>query len=77
MQSAQGIEGSRGELDLLAVKQAHGQACIQVLFVREGRVLGSRTYYPATQLEEDETSVLTPLFLNFTSPGAKPFRRKL
>jgi excinuclease ABC subunit C len=38
VQASQGIEGSRGELDLLAVKQAHGQACVQVLFVREGRV---------------------------------------
>ena len=65
VQSAQGIEGSRGELDLLAVKQAHGQACIQVLFVREGRVLGSRTYYPATQLEEDETSVLDAFIPQF------------
>ncbi len=65
VQSAQGIEGSRGELDLLAANVAHGQACVQVLFVREGRVLGSRTYYPALKLEEDEAAVLDaflPLF---------------
>lgn len=69
VQSAQGIEGSRGELDLIAIEQAHGQACIQVLFVREGRVLGSRTYYPATQLEEDETAVLDAFIAQFYLSG--------
>ena len=77
VQSAQGIEGSRGELDLLAVKQAHGQACIQVLFVREGRVLGSRTYYPATQLEEDETSVLDAFIPQFYLSGRQTIPQEI
>ena len=76
VQSTQGIEGSRGELDLLAANVAHGQACVQVLFVREGRVLGSR-YYPALKLEEDEASVLDAflpqfyLCLLYTSPSPR------
>jgi excinuclease ABC subunit C len=77
VQSAQGIEGSRGELDLLAVKQAHGQACIQVLFVREGRVLGSRTYYPATHLEEDETSVLDAFIPQFYLSGRQTIPQEI
>ena len=77
VQSAQGIEGSRGELDLLAVKQAHGQACIQVLFVREGRVLGSRTYYPATQLEEDEISVLDAFIPQFYLSGRQTIPQEI
>ncbi len=77
VQSAQGIEGSRGELDLLAVKQAHGQACIQVLFVREGRVLGSRTYYPATQLDEDETSVLDAFIPQFYLSGRQTIPQEI
>ena len=77
VQSSQGIEGSRGELDLLAVKQAHGQACIQVLFVREGRVLGSRTYYPTTQLEEDETSVLDAFIPQFYLSGRQTIPQEI
>ncbi|MEC7150098.1 MAG: excinuclease ABC subunit UvrC, partial [Pseudomonadota bacterium] len=77
VQSAQGIEGSRGELDLLAVKQAHGQACIQVLFVREGRVLGSRTYYPSTQLEEDEISVLDAFIPQFYLSGRQTIPQEI
>jgi excinuclease ABC subunit C len=77
VQASQGIEGSRGELDLLAVKQAHGQACVQVLFVREGRVLGSRTYYPATQLEEDESSVLDAFIPQFYLSGRQTIPQEI
>jgi excinuclease ABC subunit C len=77
VQSTQGIEGSRGELDLLAVRQAHGQACIQVLFVREGRVLGSRTYYPTTRLDEDETSVLDAFMPQFYLSGRQTIPQEI
>ena len=65
VQSVQGIEGVRGNLDVLAVSVAGGSACVQVLFIREARVLGSRTYYPPTRLDEDAHAVLEafmPLF---------------
>ena len=59
------------------MKQAHGQACVQVLFVREGRVLGSRTYYPATQLEEDETSVLDAFIPQFYLSGRQTIPQEI
>ncbi len=65
VQSVQGIEGVRGNLDILAAVVAGGAACVQVLFIREARVLGSRTYYPPTRLDEDAAAVLEaflPLF---------------
>ena len=65
VQSTQSIEGTRGDLDLMAVFSEHGHACIQVLFVREARVLGSRSYYPNTRLDEAPTAILgafLPLF---------------
>jgi excinuclease ABC subunit C len=58
VQATQGIEGASGDLDIMAVSCAHGQACVQVLFVREARVLGSRTFYPGIKLDEDEAAVL-------------------
>ena len=77
VQSTQGIEGSRGELDLLAAKVAHGQACVQVLFVREGRVLGSRTYYPALKLEEDEAAVLDAFLPQFYLSGRQTIPQEI
>lgn len=65
VQSVQGIEGVRGNLDILAAVVSGGAACVQVLFIREARVLGSRTYYPPTRLDEDAAAVLEaflPLF---------------
>ena len=65
VQSVQGIEGARGDLDILAAAVNHGGACVQVLFVREGRVLGSRTYYPPTRLEEGPAELLEAFIPQF------------
>ncbi len=58
MQDEQYIEGKRGDVDVLAASQASGIACVHVLFVRAGRVLGSRSYYPAPKLEEGSAELL-------------------
>jgi len=58
VQASQGIEGVSGDLDILAAATSHGRACVQVLFVRGARVLGSKTYYPPLRLQESVTQVL-------------------
>jgi len=58
VQASQGIEGVKGDLDILAAVVAGGRACVQVLFVRGGRVLGSKTYYPPLKLQERSAEVL-------------------
>jgi excinuclease ABC subunit C len=58
VQASQGIEGVKGDLDILAVAVSGGRACVQVLFVRGARVLGSKTYYPPLRLEESAPEVL-------------------
>ena len=58
VQASQGIEGVTGDLDIVAAAVAGGRACVQVLFVRGARVLGSKTYYPPLKLEETPAQVL-------------------
>ncbi|MEH6588149.1 MAG: excinuclease ABC subunit UvrC [Halioglobus sp.] len=58
VQASQGIEGVTGDLDILAAAVDGGRACVQVLFVRGARVLGSKTYYPPLKLEESPGEVL-------------------
>jgi excinuclease ABC subunit C len=58
VQARQGIEGVSGDLDILAAAVAQGRACVQVLFVRGARVLGSKTYYPPLKLQETVAEVL-------------------
>ncbi len=59
VQASQGIEGVSGDLDILAAATSHGRACVQVLFVRGARVLGSKTHYPPLKLEESPAEVLS------------------
>lgn len=54
----------------VAVQQA-GSACVQVLFVRQGRILGSRSYFPALTIdikesvEDDEDNLLATFIAQF------------
>jgi excinuclease ABC subunit C len=65
VQASQGIEGVSGDLDILAAVTSHGRACVQVLFVRGARVLGSRTYYPPLKLQETPAQVLAAFIPQF------------
>ena len=58
VQASQGIEGVKGDLDIVAAAVSGGRACVQVLFVRGARVLGSKTYYPPLRLQESPAQVL-------------------
>ncbi|MDZ7781747.1 MAG: excinuclease ABC subunit UvrC [Halioglobus sp.] len=65
MQASQGIEGASGDLDILAVAVSHGRACVQVLFVRAARVLGSKTHYPPLKLDESPAEVLAAFIAQY------------
>ena len=52
VQATQCIEGETGDIDILGGAMDAGQVCIQLLCVRGGRVLGSRSFFPKSQLEE-------------------------
>ncbi len=52
VQASQCIEGEDGDLDIIAGVLQAGLCCIQLLSVRAGRVLGSRSYFPKSLLEE-------------------------
>ena len=46
VQETQYVSGEGGDLDVLAVKLAGGLACVQVFFVRDGRNLGNKSFFP-------------------------------
>ena len=65
VQATQGVEGGSGDLDLLAAVSEGGHGCVQVLFVRGARVLGSRTFYPSTKLAESPGGLLSAFLPQF------------
>ncbi|MGD8309446.1 MAG: excinuclease ABC subunit UvrC, partial [Chromatiales bacterium] len=48
VQERQYVSGESGDLDILACAVRGGSACIQVFFVRTGRNLGNKSYFPRT-----------------------------
>ncbi len=50
------VTGDSNDLDVIGVDFESGMACLHVLFIRQGKVLGSRSYYPkvpsGTELSE-------------------------
>lgn len=55
----QHISGDAGDHDAVAVSVKAGLACVAVVFVRAGRNLGSRTYFPRINAGTDEQEVLS------------------
>ncbi|HSC75434.1 MAG TPA: excinuclease ABC subunit UvrC [Pseudomonadales bacterium] len=51
--------------DVFACTQQAGAACVQVLFVRQGRILGSRSYFPALSIEDDTENLLATFIAQF------------
>lgn len=59
VQQKQNVETDRGgNVDAVAVAARHGLAVVEVLMVRQGRVLGHRSFRPDTRGEEDLTEIL-------------------
>jgi excinuclease ABC subunit C len=52
-------------VDVFGCVQQAGAACVQVLFVRQGRVLGSRSYFPALSIEDDADNLLATFIAQF------------
>ena len=59
IQAEQVIAGTGiDEADVLGVHQEQGQACVAVVLIRGGRVLGSRTWFPRVAFDTDANEVI-------------------
>jgi excinuclease ABC subunit C len=59
IQEQQYVSGQRGDVDVLAGLVQPIGVCVQALFIRGGRILGSRTYYPKMNLVSSVSELLT------------------
>ena len=58
VQEAQYVHGEKGDVDVFAVAQDGGVSCVQALFIRAGRLLGQRTWFPRDELQEHPGAML-------------------
>ena len=58
VQDQQSMEGGSGDVDVVAVMLTPGGACVHLISVRGGRVLGSKNFFPQVAIEEEGGDVL-------------------
>ncbi len=58
VQDQQSMEGGSGDVDIVAVMLTPGGACVHLISVRGGRVLGSKNFFPQVAIEEEGADVL-------------------
>lgn len=65
IQEQQYVSGQSGDVDVIAGMVKPIGFCVQVLFIRSGRILGSRTYYPKVNMVSSLTELLSAFIPQF------------
>jgi len=65
VQESQYVSGEGGDLDVIAVALEGGLACVQVFFIRGGRNLGNKVFYPQHVEDARESDVLRAFIPQF------------
>ena len=65
IQEKQHISGERGDLDILAAVVKGGAACIQLFFIRAGRNLGNKVFFPKIPDGAEERAVLSAFMAQY------------
>ena len=52
------MEGGSGNVDIVSAVVSPGGACVHLISVRSGRVLGSKNFFPQVAIEESVSDVL-------------------
>ncbi len=70
LQIEQNIESRDGDADVVASAVKSGVACVQVFFIRHGRVLGNKAFYPTNASETTPKEVLQAFLPQFYLGGS-------
>ena len=65
VQDQQYMEGGSGEVDVVAAFINPGGACVHLISVRGGRVLGSKNFFPQVGIEEDVSEVMAAFLAQY------------
>jgi excinuclease ABC subunit C len=79
VQAEQIIESGQGNVDVVAAAMAGDQSCIHMLYIRHGRILGSRNFYLKIPLDEELGAVVGEFISQFYigAGGARQLPREI
>jgi len=65
IQERQYVSGEGGDLDIIGCAQEGGQCCVQVFFIRGGRNLGNKAFFPLAPPDTQEGALLAGFLTQF------------
>jgi excinuclease ABC subunit C len=65
------VHAAEGDVDVFAVAEEAGVACVQALFIRAGRMLGQRTWFPRNELGVSMPSLLAAFLSQYYFASAQ------
>jgi excinuclease ABC subunit C len=58
VQQQQFVSGSAAEMDVIGLHRHKSQACIHLLFVRDHKILGSKSYFPTVPVDTSDAEII-------------------
>lgn len=58
VQAGSSVEAGTGSCDVIGIDNQAGLSCVHCLYIRHGRILGSRSFYPKNRLDESPEELL-------------------
>ncbi len=65
IQQRQYVTADGGDVDIIAAVEEAGTVCVQVFFIRAGRNLGNKAFFPQVPAEVDQAAVLSGFLAQF------------
>ena len=65
LQTKQVITGDQGDIDIIGLAQQQGKTAVAVLFVRSGRLIGNKAYFPNVPADTEPGQVLAAFIPQF------------
>jgi excinuclease ABC subunit C len=72
IQQKQYVNGAGGDLDIVALAQDGGLTCVQVFFIRSGRNLGNKAFFPRVPRGTEPSGVVSAFLAQFYADKQVP-----
>ncbi|QJR79331.1 excinuclease ABC subunit UvrC [Alteromonas pelagimontana] len=77
VQERQWVAGTQDEMDVFGFALRGNMACIQVMFIRDSQLLGSKAFFPKVPSTANEDEIFESFFLQFYLAGNKVIPKQI
>lgn len=77
VQQQHAVSASVKDMDVFGIATRGNMACVHVIFIREGQMLGSKSYFPRVPANDSQETIFQSFFLQFYLARNKPIPRQI